>query len=116
MTADAPANPDQSWAQIAAAKQAALLLSIPKEWTIPEKLLPPESQDDVTGWPETSGWFTAEELHITGLTAVELLQKLASGELSSADVTKAFCKRASAAHQLVCHASSVLCGLYNPDS
>jgi amidase len=99
---DATANTNQAWAQIAANKRAALLASIPEEWIVPQKLLPPESQDDVTGWPEASGWFTAQELQITGLNATELLQKLASGELSSVDVTKAFCKRASAAQQLVC--------------
>jgi amidase len=55
----------------------------------------------VTNWAETSGWFTPEELSITNSTAAELLPKLASGELKSLDVTKAFCKRAVAAHQLV---------------
>lgn len=90
-----------SWEELAAKKRNALLASIPKEWLIPENLLPPESQDDVTGWPEASGWFTQAELDITGLTAAELVKKMASGALKSEEVTRAFCKRASAAHQLV---------------
>ncbi|KAL7794305.1 amidase signature domain-containing protein [Trichoderma ceciliae] len=89
-----------SWEELGAKKRSDLLASIPKEWRIPENLLPLESQDDVTGWPETSGWFTKVELDITNLTACELVSKLSSGALKSEDVTRAFCKRASAAHQL----------------
>lgn len=91
----------ETWQEIGARKRAALLASIPTEWLIPADLLPPASQDDVTTWPETSGWFTPDELAITDLLATELVSRLASGALTSVDVTKAFCKRASAAHQLV---------------
>lgn len=90
-----------SWEELGAKKRSELLASIPPEWRIPENLLPPESQDDVTTWPETSGWFTRAELDMTSLTANELVSKLSSGALKSEDVTRAFCKRASAAHQLV---------------
>lgn len=96
-----------NWETLAAKKRQALQDSIPEEWRIPRDLLPPADQDDVTSFPETSGWFTPEELAITGLTASELLPKLASGQLKSETVTRAFCKRAAAAHQLV-HASSIL--------
>ena len=92
----------ETWEEIGARKRAALLASIPEEWRVPEKLLPPDSQDDVTEWPATSGWFTADELAITELSASELVPKLASGALKSVVVTRAFCKRAAAAHQLVC--------------
>lgn len=91
-----------SWELLAAKKRAALLASIPDEWRIPDQLLPPESQLDVTTWPETSGWFTPAELAITQCDASDLISKLSSGELKSEEVTRAFCKRASAAHQLVC--------------
>ncbi|KAK7984783.1 hypothetical protein PG988_002405 [Apiospora saccharicola] len=91
----------QTWEQVAARKRKAVLDSIPAEWIVPENLMPPESQDDVTTFPETSGWFTAEELAITNSEALELLPKLASGELKSETVTRAFCKRAAAAHQLI---------------
>lgn len=91
----------KTWEQVPAKKRAALLASIPKEWIIPSDLLPPDTQDDVMDWPKTSGWFTDDELAITDLSASELVPKLASGALKSVDVTKAFCKRAAAAHQLV---------------
>ncbi|KAI0406649.1 amidase [Xylaria palmicola] len=90
-----------TWEAIAAKKRQDLLNSIPEEWRIPDHLLPPDSQADVTGFPEGSGWFTREELDITNSTALELLPRLASGELKSETVTRAFCKRAAAAHQLV---------------
>lgn len=90
-----------NWEAIGAAKRKALLDSIPAEWRIPAEIMPPESQADVTGFPKESGWFTEKELEITGSTAARLLQQLASGELKSEEVTKAFCKRAAAAHQLV---------------
>ncbi|KAF6813462.1 fatty-acid amide hydrolase (amidase) [Colletotrichum plurivorum] len=88
------------WELAAARKRESLAASIPAEWRVPKNLLPPESQEDVTGWPEASGWLTPEELAITESTAADLLPKLASGALKSVDVTKAFCKRAVAAHQL----------------
>ncbi|KAH7136309.1 acetamidase [Dactylonectria macrodidyma] len=89
-----------SWKQLGEKKRQDLQSSIPPEWLIPAALMPPEDQDDVTTWPETSGWFTAEELDITALTAAELVVELAAGQLKSEDVTRAFCKRAAAAHQL----------------
>ncbi|KAK6080289.1 fatty-acid amide hydrolase (amidase) [Seiridium cupressi] len=89
-----------NWEERAAEKRQALRDSIPPEWMIPAELLPAESVDDVTSFPETSGWFTPEELAITNSSALDLLPKLASGDLTSETVTRAFCKRASAAHQL----------------
>ncbi|KAJ6437431.1 amidase [Purpureocillium lavendulum] len=88
------------WEQIGARKREALAASIPEEWRIPADLLPPASQDDVTTWPETSGWFTEDELAITQQTAADLVAQLVTGKLTAEDVTRAFCKRAAAAHQL----------------
>ncbi|KAI1143962.1 amidase [Hypoxylon sp. FL0543] len=88
------------WEDLAAKKRKELEASIPAEWRIPNHLLPPADQDNVTSFPEESGWFTPEELAITSQTALQLLPKLASGELKSEAVTRAFCKRAVAAHQL----------------
>lgn len=93
---------DNIWEKVAAAKRASLAESIPHEFRIPEQQLPPESQLDVTTWPKSSGWFSQEELEITGSTASQLLEKLASKTWSSESVTRAFCKRAAAAQQLVC--------------
>ncbi|KAK0384694.1 hypothetical protein NLU13_7172 [Sarocladium strictum] len=90
-----------SWEVLAAQKQKELFSSIPAEWRVPGDLLPPASQDDVTDWPETSGWLTAQEVSITSLDATTLVGQLTAGKLKSVDVVRAFCKRACAAHQLV---------------
>ena len=90
----------EKWEEIAAAKREALLASIPKEWHIPADVKPPDSQLDVTTF-RGSGWFTPRELEITSKSATELIEKLAKGQWTSEEVTLAFCKRASAAHQLV---------------
>ncbi|KAH7055667.1 acetamidase [Macrophomina phaseolina] len=97
-----------AWEDIAAKKRQALLDSIPEEWRIPADKLPPDTQLDVTGFPEQSGWFTPEELEITGTPAAQLLEKLKSREWTSERVTRAFCKRAAAAHQLTSCLSETL--------
>ncbi|KAL8419188.1 hypothetical protein RB594_002409 [Gaeumannomyces avenae] len=94
------ADKSTAWEVAGASKREALAASIPPEWRVPAELLPPNSLQDVTGWPEASGWFTVKEIAITNSTAIELLPRLASGDLKCVDVTRAFCKRAAAAHQL----------------
>jgi len=96
-----------TWEEIAAAKRATLLSSIPPQWRIPSELLPPADQADVTGFPKASGWFTNEELEITSKSASEILEAVHSGAWTSEAVTKAFCKRAAAAHQLVRQSSTI---------
>ncbi|KAF2093996.1 amidase [Rhizodiscina lignyota] len=88
------------WETIAAAKRKALADSIPKEWIIPENIKPGDDVLDVTAWAEDTDWFSDEEKKITSTPAVELLEKLKTGELSAEVVTKAFCRRAAAAQQL----------------
>jgi amidase len=97
----AEATAIKPWSEISKAKREAIENSFPSEWRVPSDLLPDDSELSVLDWPETSGWFTTEELSITSLPLQELLEKLAAGKLSSVKVTKAYCKRAVAAHQLV---------------
>lgn len=92
---------EQAWEKVASAAKVALAESIPTEYRIPEDRLPPQTQLDVTVWPKASGWFSTKELEITDSTATNILAQIASGSWSSEDVTRAFCKRAAAAHQLV---------------
>ncbi|KAK2798971.1 hypothetical protein FQN51_007199 [Onygenales sp. PD_10] len=89
-----------TWESVGAAKREELLSSIPSEWTIPTDIFPPQSQLDVTTFPTESGWFTPAELEITNSTAVQILEKTTTGVWSAENVTRAFCKRAAAAHQL----------------
>ncbi|KAF2858676.1 putative amidase [Piedraia hortae CBS 480.64] len=73
--------------------------------SIPEKFrLSTESKKKLSEDPpqavEASGLLSSSQLRITALTATELLQKIATGELKAVDVVEAFIARAAVAHQL----------------
>ncbi|KAF7791824.1 hypothetical protein EIP86_002848 [Pleurotus ostreatoroseus] len=87
------------WRELVRDKRERQAQSIPKHWIIS----PPDNTVlDVTEIPRQCGLLTAKELEITETTDVAtLLNQLASGELSSLEVTTAFCKRAIVAHQVV---------------
>ncbi|KAK4989766.1 hypothetical protein LTR66_006968 [Elasticomyces elasticus] len=88
------------WKAISDVKKKALSDSIPPEWRIPSNILPPDTQLDVTSFPVKSGWFSEQELEITAATASSILENVHTWKWSAQDVTKAFCKRAAATHQL----------------
>jgi amidase len=88
-----------SWQKSAEDKKARISSSIPSAWLI---TVPFDSPDSVMGLEKSCGFMTEEELIITGSSAVDLVKKMAAGELRSETVTTAFCKRAALAHQLVC--------------
>jgi amidase len=88
----------QDWRELAAGKKQRQVDAIPKEWVIST---PPSSVLDVTRFPEQCGLLSPKELEITDTAVGDLLKYLGSGLWSSLEVTKAFCKRAIIAHQLV---------------
>lgn len=85
-----------SWSEIAAAKVAARDALIPEKWRIPVT-----DALNVIDIPKTCGVLSPGEIEITETPAPKLVQKILSEELSSYDVTLAFCKRAAIAQQLV---------------
>ncbi|TXT10790.1 hypothetical protein VHUM_02295 [Vanrija humicola] len=87
------------WASRAAAKRAARDALLPADTLLPAGLVP-ESQTDVTAVPRTCGLLSAHELEITDADVPAILAKLAAGEWTSEEVTRAFSRRASIAHQL----------------
>ncbi|KAF2017663.1 acetamidase [Aaosphaeria arxii CBS 175.79] len=89
-----------TWQEIAQSKQERTISAIPSEWIIPNNLKPQDSHLDVTSFPRESGWFTQEELDITESDATSILANIKSKSWSAEAVTRAFCKRAAAAHQL----------------
>jgi amidase len=91
-----------TWEDIGKQARERLLESIPSEWRLSEDKLPPADQANVLDFPYESGLFTEHELSITTSTATHIVQTIASGEWKAVDVTRAFCKRAAVAHQLVC--------------
>lgn len=80
-------------------KKAEQQSKIPSEWLIEA---PPDTTVNVLDLPTTYGILTDFEIEITELDDVALLlEKLAKGVWSAVDVTRAYCKRAIIAHQLV---------------
>lgn len=89
-----------TWETIAARKRGRLQSSIPSDWRIDIKEL--ENLDSsAVRYISESKVLSSEDVRITNLSAVALVAKLAAGELTSVEVTLAFCKRAALAHQLV---------------
>lgn len=89
------------WLELCNYKQAERERSIPAEWRIPASRLSTEKKN-LLDVPETCGILTEDEIKITSeFNAIELLEQIKSGKLSSEAVTIAFCKRAAIAQQLV---------------
>lgn len=87
-----------SYQELAAQKRATQLARIPEEW----RLSPVPSIDSA---PDALAYLrrllTPAELALTEETDITIpLRKLASGELSSSELTRVFAKRAAMAHQL----------------
>lgn len=93
-----------TWEDTGKQARKKLLDSIPSEWRLSEEKLPSTDQANVLDFPSKSGLFTEHELSITTSTASHIVRAIASGEWKAVDVTRAFCKRAAVAHQLVCYA------------
>ncbi|ODQ81762.1 hypothetical protein BABINDRAFT_32156 [Babjeviella inositovora NRRL Y-12698] len=86
--------------EIAAKKVALRDAQLKKEWLVPEADLPPKNIKDVLNFPEESGYLSASEIEITNADARTIVEKIKAKEWTSVEVTKAFCHRASIAHQL----------------
>jgi hypothetical protein len=98
------------WQDRVASKREACAKRIPQAWKVPTDFLSnlktPLSDNKTNLIQEQavrkSGILTDRELEITEHYDVAgLLSALASGELTSAEVTLAYCKRAAVAQQLV---------------
>ena len=76
--------------------------AIPKEYLLPEAALtgPPQN---LTTVPRSSRHFTTAELEIIESNAEDILLKIKERKWTSLEVTKAFCKSAVVAQQLVRH-------------
>lgn len=90
-----------TWEDIGKRAQAKVLESIPPEWRLPDNKLPPADQANVLDVPYNSGLFSEREILITTSSATHIVHEIASGEWKAVEVTRAFCKRAAIAHQLV---------------
>ncbi|KAI4097849.1 MAG: hypothetical protein LQ344_000121 [Seirophora lacunosa] len=86
------------WQELARAKLDSIHDSIPENWRVPS--LPScEQQRNVTG-DFIRQYLTTEEAEITESTATTIVKKTSVGQWTAETVARAFCHRASLAHQL----------------
>lgn len=77
--------------------------AIPRDLLLPEELIRKVPRN-LTTVPQSSGHFTPKELRIIETDAAVILLNIKQKIWTSLDVTKAFCKSAAVAQQLVCPA------------
>ncbi len=97
-------QPAQHWRAVAADQCARRDALIPSSWRLPASaVMPPEEGGllDVTGAPGSCGILSHTEIIITKTEATQLVRQMLTGDLTSVEVTTAFCKRAAIAQQLV---------------
>ncbi|KAL1800105.1 hypothetical protein ACET3X_000447 [Alternaria dauci] len=92
-------SPKGDWQSVSRRKKEEQDGRIPKEWKLSS--LPEAGVKSYTDIPRKSGVLTKKELEITEqYDAVALAEAIKARELTCVDVTRAFCKRATIAHQL----------------
>lgn len=89
-----------TYKEIAEQKRALRDAQFKPEWLVPAHKLPGEDTKDVSDWIEASGELSPEETKITTATAQTVVENVAQGTWTAAAVARAFCHRASIAHQL----------------
>ena len=89
----------ETWQDLAKSKREGILNSIPKEWRL-HSIPTAEEQRDVTG-KYIHQFLSGREVEITETDAVDIAKKTTTGQWTAEEVAKAFCHRASLAHQLV---------------
>lgn len=88
-----------SWKEAADQKRKSIDALIPSEWRLSDTPSR-ESQRDVTG-KYVQQFLSEREVEITETDAAGIAKKTTTGQWKAVEVIKAFCHRASLAHQLV---------------
>lgn len=87
-----------TWEEIGRQKREAIAALLPKRWRLQNIPSAEEAPNAIT---VVQSALSNNELRITEKSATQLLQLLATGELSAVEVFEAFAHRATIAHQLV---------------
>ena len=93
--------PEQSWQEKAAAKRASILAQIPSEWRLAKADIESAEKQRVLAGPFMERLLDKETISIINQDTVSLVKALETRIYSSEQVTKAFCKAAAVAHQIV---------------
>lgn len=94
------ASKTETWQEKAKAKRDSVNSLIPEAWRLPSAVPSAEKQRDVTGkylWQ----YLSDREVEITECSAEDIVKQTSTGEWTAEEVIKAFCHRASLAHQIV---------------
>ena len=92
-----PRKMASNWQDRAAEKRTRIQASIPKEWLVQC----PASETSAVELITSSDLLTPKEVEITRSAATDLVKKMSTGDLTSVEVTLAFCNRAALVHQAV---------------
>lgn len=90
---------DEVWQRLAKSKRESINNAIPEAWRI-SSIPSVEDQPDVTG-EFICKYLSKDEIEITEADAAEIIGKTTTAQWKAETVVKAFCHRASVAHQLV---------------
>lgn len=90
----------QIYKEIASKKRQLRDAQFISEWLIPEDELPSAAVKDVSTWINKAGILSEKELEITGESAQSIVENIKMKKWTALEVCKAFCHRASIAHQL----------------
>ncbi|KAF1363823.1 amidase [Lizonia empirigonia] len=103
MSTSDPTPEVSDWKQLALSKRISTFNKIPQDWRLPLSQASQYTETNpisVLNVPRTCGILTEKELDITeNHDATDLVQLMIKGDLTSAAVVTAFCKRAAIAHQ-----------------
>lgn len=94
-------NSLSDWQQVAARKREKLTSKIPEAWRLPQHVLEEaKKQRRLTG-NFIESLLDEDTLEITSLDSTKIVESIRNRSLTSVEVTRAFCKRITIAHQLV---------------
>lgn len=89
------------WQAMAGAKVASTYSKIPQEWRLDAKDIERAKHERQLSGPFIEQFLTNDELAIVRTDSVPLVENLRAGKYSAVQVTRAFCKTAAVAHQIV---------------
>lgn len=98
----------QNWQATAKAKVADIHSSIPKEWRLSDEDLGKAGQQRTLSGPFIEQYLTDKEKEIIRHDSLQIVGKIKSRDYTAVDVTRAYCKTAAVAQQIVSHDTS--CG------
>ena len=90
-----------SWQKTASRKRDSISHKIPKDWILSDEVVEKAKQNRVLTGSFIEDLLDSQTLQITSLNSVNLVDAIGNGSFTAVQVTRAFCKRAAFAHQIV---------------